>query len=300
MSAPKGRIVMHADDVGMCHGANAAFVELSRLGTCSSGSVMVPCPWFLEVAEAVGDDQRFDLGVHLTLNSEKRHYKWSPISSPPESAGLTDHHGYFWPDVPSVQRNAAPEAVEVELRMQIDAALAAGIDVTHLDDHMGVVMTPEFCDIYVRIGIDYDLPVLLTPSLATYGPIHNLGDVDDTRYRECVGKAREAGFLIFDRVLETPWDRTAPVGDVYRDMLASVGTDDCYFALHPNAPGEIEVIEPDSSHFRTDEYDLFRDGGFRDWLTLQPFDVIGMRTLRDEFRARRSDDADASRTNGRT
>ncbi|MDE0656329.1 MAG: ChbG/HpnK family deacetylase, partial [Acidimicrobiaceae bacterium] len=45
------RLVIHADDVGMNHGANRAFVELSRLGTVTAGSVMVPCPWFSEIAE---------------------------------------------------------------------------------------------------------------------------------------------------------------------------------------------------------------------------------------------------------
>ena len=45
------RVVIHEDDVGMTHGANMAFVELSERGTCSSGSVMVPCPWFPEAAE---------------------------------------------------------------------------------------------------------------------------------------------------------------------------------------------------------------------------------------------------------
>ena len=49
--AGRKRVVIHADDLGMTHGANAAFVELSALGACSSGSVMVPCPWFPEIAE---------------------------------------------------------------------------------------------------------------------------------------------------------------------------------------------------------------------------------------------------------
>ena len=47
----EGRIVLHQDDVGMCHGANVAFGELSDLGSITSGSVMVPCPWFREAAE---------------------------------------------------------------------------------------------------------------------------------------------------------------------------------------------------------------------------------------------------------
>ncbi|MHA1571116.1 MAG: ChbG/HpnK family deacetylase, partial [Alphaproteobacteria bacterium] len=123
---PERTLILHVDDVGMCHGANVAYLELSRLGTATSGSVMVPCPWFHEIAEAVGDDNAFDLGVHLTLNAEMPHYKWGPLSAPPASAGLTDSYGYFWPDVATLQRKAAPEAVEAELRAQIDKAIAVG------------------------------------------------------------------------------------------------------------------------------------------------------------------------------
>ena len=69
------RVVIHADDVGFCHGANRAFVELSKLGAITSGSVMVPCPWFTEIAQiaatdAVSNAPSLDVGVHLTLTSE--------------------------------------------------------------------------------------------------------------------------------------------------------------------------------------------------------------------------------------
>ena len=105
-------VVIHEDDVGMTHGANTAFAELSALGTCSAGSVMAPCPWFPEAVEMAMANPALDLGVHLTLNSEKKPYRWRPLTSPPQSAGLTDEAGYFWPDVPSVRKNAAPDAVE--------------------------------------------------------------------------------------------------------------------------------------------------------------------------------------------
>jgi len=135
------RVVIHEDDVGMSHGANTAFVELSKLGTCSSGSVMVPCPWFPEAAEIAAADPALDVGVHLTLTSEQKSYRWRPLTTPPKSAGMTDDHGYFWPTVPQA-RKAAPEAVEAELRAQIAVAVAAGIDPTHFDAHMGTAQMP--------------------------------------------------------------------------------------------------------------------------------------------------------------
>lgn len=98
---------------------------------------MVPCPWFPEAADLAVTNRELDVGVHLTLTSEKRPYRWRPLTAPPRSAGITDEFGYFWADVTSVRRSAVPEAVEIELRAQIDTALATGIDVTHLDGHMG-------------------------------------------------------------------------------------------------------------------------------------------------------------------
>ena len=50
---PGARVaILHVDDVGMCHGANVAFLELARAGFVDTGSVMVPCPWFPEIAAA--------------------------------------------------------------------------------------------------------------------------------------------------------------------------------------------------------------------------------------------------------
>ena len=46
----RSQIVIHEDDVGNSHGANEAMVELFARGAITSCSVMVPCPWFPEIA----------------------------------------------------------------------------------------------------------------------------------------------------------------------------------------------------------------------------------------------------------
>jgi predicted glycoside hydrolase/deacetylase ChbG (UPF0249 family) len=281
------RVVLHEDDVGMCHGANAAFVELSRLGSCSSGSVMVPCPWFLEAAEAASEEPQLDLGIHLTLNSEKRHYKWRPLTSPSPSAGLTDAHGFFWPNVWTLRERAHPEAVEAELRAQIEAGYRAGIDITHLDGHMGAALAPEFCDIFIRLGLDYRLPIMMTPTLAAYAPNDNLAGVSEGTYRPWVERARQAGFTLFDRAMQTTWNRTSePADAAYRRLLGSIPEGLTFVCFHFNAPGELDAIEPGSARIRIEEYELFRDAGFRAFLADQGLEVIGMRPLRDALRAR--------------
>jgi predicted glycoside hydrolase/deacetylase ChbG (UPF0249 family) len=281
-------VVIHEDDIGMSHGATVAFRELTARGVCSAGSVMAPCPWFPEVLEMAAADSTLDLGVHLTLNSEKTPYRWRPLTNPPRSAGLTDEQGYFWLDVPSVRRNAAPEAVEAELRAQIDAALAGGIDVTHLDDHMGVVMMPEFVDIYDRLGRDYDVPILLPKDLQGFTPMTYAGPARTGRYDAVVQKARALGEPVFDAVIETPWNRTGDAASAYRAMFASIPEGLSYLALHFNAPGEFEAIEPALAHIRTEEYAFFRTGEIEALIAEHQLEVIGMRQIRNQLRALRA------------
>ncbi len=289
-SVAETRLVIHADDVGMNHGANQGFIELFRFGTVTAGSVMVPCPWFSEIAEVAAADPDLDCGVHLTLNSEMDHYRWAPITRAGKASGLIDDHGYMWSDVATLRRNAHPDAVEAEWRAQIDRALAAGIDVTHLDAHMGSALAPEWCDRYVAVGLDYGVPVLITAALADYGPCSLLTGAGDEPYLKASAAAAAAGMPVFDRMLETDFSRPRNVTVDYRAMLSEVaGLDGAlvYCTFHPNVPGgaEIEAIEPHEHHVRTDEYALFSTTEWKHWLQSQPFKLTGMRELRDTWRA---------------
>ncbi len=277
-------VVIHADDLGMSHGANTAFLELFTLGACTSGSVMVPCPWFPEMVEMAVRDPDLDIGVHLTLTSEMKRYKWRPLTGPPTSAGMTDDAGYFLADVTSLRRTAVREAIEAELRAQIDQALGCGIDVTHLDDHAGAVLAPEFLDIYLRLGTEYRLPILLTPSLQTYGGIHNLEGVDDGPFRASMAKAKAAGFRLFDRIIETPWNPETPPDETYRCLIGGISDGYTFMAMHFTAPGDVEHFDTGFHTIRTGEYELFRSTEFRAWLSARDLNLIGMRRLRNELR----------------
>lgn len=287
------RIVIHEDDVAFCQGANDAFLELSQLGAISAGSAMVPCPWFHDLALRVADAEvdSLDLGVHLTLTSEHEGYRWAPITRPPPAAGLTDEHGFMWPRVHQVREHADADAVEEEWRAQIDRALAAGIDVTHLDAHMGAALAPEWCDRYVALGVEYGVPVLITVDLAAYGPSNHLAGAAEETFAEFVHQARAAGMPVFDVVLETDFRRPRGAPVDYSAMLSAADAEAdqelVYCAFHPCAPGpgEVERIDEEWWHVRTDEHRIFGDPSWTAWLAAQPFEVIGMRELRDEMRA---------------
>ncbi len=201
---------------------------------------MMPCPWALEMVELGLADPTLNIGVHLTLNSEKKHYRWRPLTAASKASGLVDGDGYQWRSVPELRRNAEPEAVEAELRAQIDAFLATGLKPSHMDGHMGAVLSPEFYDIYLRLAAEYGITALYPKSMSTYGPNHNLGGVEDSFYTSRAQMLESAGKTTVDRVLETPWHLNGTAGDRYRELFGRIGEGVNFFALHANAPGEIE------------------------------------------------------------
>jgi chitin disaccharide deacetylase len=155
-------LIIHADDIGMSHSVNHASTKALETGIVTSGSIMVPCPWFPEIAAYCRANPEVDMGLHLTLTSEWKYYRWRPVASPEKVPGLIDDEGYMWHKVEQVVENATPEEVEIELRAQIERALEFGIRPTHIDSHMGTVFAkPEFLEVYIRLGLEYGLPPML-------------------------------------------------------------------------------------------------------------------------------------------
>ncbi len=281
-------VCLHVDDVGMCRGANAAFLELSRAGRVDCGSVMVPCPAFAEMAEAAAAEPALDLGVHLTLTAEKATWRWRPVSGAGPASGLVDDDGFMPRTVAELRRRADPAAVADELAAQVEAALAAGIDVTHLDDHMGAVLAPEFVEIYAALARAFDLPLIYPRSMAAYGPIHNLEGPGDDGLHARIGRDLERdGFRLVDEIRETSWDLARPAAERHDALFEALGPGFTVLALHPNAPGEVEAIEPDTAAIRIAEYEMLAgpDGARR--LEGLPDRRTGLRALREALRTRR-------------
>lgn len=152
-------LIVHADDLAVAHSVDAASFDALDKNAVTSASVMVPCPWLKEVAGYAKDHPGADLGLHLTLTSEWKAYRWGPVESKDQVPSLLDALGYLWPETAPAAQNIKPDEAEREIRAQVERALAAGIRPTHLDSHMGVLFaTRNLFAVYVKVAHEYDLP----------------------------------------------------------------------------------------------------------------------------------------------
>jgi predicted glycoside hydrolase/deacetylase ChbG (UPF0249 family) len=154
-------LIIHADDLGVAHSEDSASFDALDKGAVTSASIMMPCPWVTEVAAYAKAHPDADLGLHLTLTSEWKNYRWGPVAPSDKVPSLLDPAATLWSDTPLFAQHAKADEGEREIRAQVERALALGIHPTHLDTHMGaVIATPEIFTAYVKVAHDYHLPFL--------------------------------------------------------------------------------------------------------------------------------------------
>jgi len=277
--------IVHADDIGMCNAANEGAFDALANGVVTCGSLMVPCPWFRDAADRARANPALDLGVHLTLNSEWPHYRWGPLAGRDRVASLLDEQGFLPRTAIETARRARPEHVEIELRAQIETALAAGIDVTHLDSHMGTVLFPSFVEIYAKLAAEYRVPafaarpdaaVLAKAGLAGFEPV----------LRAATERMAARGLPILDGVDLFSLDFAPGQGETHtQKRLDRLGPGLTYWIIHPAKEGdEIRAISPDA-HARVFEHQFYGSARGREFFAKAGVQTIGMRPLRDLVRA---------------
>jgi chitin disaccharide deacetylase len=143
----------------MSHSVNMALEKLIESGLPVSISVMFPTPWYQETVEMLKRHPNVSVGIHLTLNSEWKNYRWGPVLGRSAVPTLVDKDGYFFASSADLPNNHADvREVEKELRAQIERAVHSGLKIDYVDYHMGTVTKyPEFRAVAERLAREYGL-----------------------------------------------------------------------------------------------------------------------------------------------
>jgi predicted glycoside hydrolase/deacetylase ChbG (UPF0249 family) len=174
-------LMVHADDLGMSHSVDAASIKGLESGLVSSASLMVPCPWFSEIAAYARSHPDADLGLHLTLTSEWQLYRWGPVLPADQVKSLMAPDGYLYPTEDIAAAHIDPREAEAEIRAQVERAMAYGIRPTHLDSHMGTLyQNRALFEALIRVARDYKLPVRISREwFANHGYLASLISSED-------------------------------------------------------------------------------------------------------------------------
>lgn len=272
--------IIHTDDIGMCLASVEAFADLWDFGLISSGAVMVPCPWFLKAVEYSCAHPQADLGVHTTLTSEWKTYRWGPISTRDPRSGMVDEEGFFYRDVKSAREHGDPEFVLREIEAQIERAKAAGIIPTHIDTHMGTVAHSKFMRGYLQAAIRHGLPPMIF-RMDEAGWMARGLDAETAALAVSVMRILESvGMPLLDHIsgldLAKPDDRLEQAKAAFSALQPGI----THFIIHPSKDTpELRAITPDW-RARVADYETFLREELRDHIRASGVQVIGYGALK--------------------
>jgi predicted glycoside hydrolase/deacetylase ChbG (UPF0249 family) len=279
-------LIFHADDIGSSHASVEAYRDLLDFGLLSSAATMTPCSWFPAAAALCRERGNVvDMGVHLTLNCEYDVYRWSALSTTDAATGLFDSEGYLHRTTKATQTQATVDAVETEITAQIERAIAAGIDPTHIDTHMGAMFGENFMPLYYQAGQKYRLPHMVPRSSEQQLREFGFDDATINATRAMMQVMDEQRIPLFDALhmmsLDEAW--SDPAAQVIAE-LEKVQPGLTYFIIHPviDTP-EVRALSSDWRS-RVRDYGAFKSERLRDYVTNAGIKVIGYRKLRDWMR----------------
>jgi predicted glycoside hydrolase/deacetylase ChbG (UPF0249 family) len=191
-------LVIRSDDGGMSHSVNVALEKLIGTGLPVSVSVMFPTPWYQETVEMLKRHPDVAVGVHLTLNSEWKNYRWGPVLGRTAVPTLVDADGYFFPSSNALDANHPDlKQVEAELRAQIQRAVNSGLKIDYVDYHMGTVLdNPRFREIAEHLAKEYRLGMMQYFGEPRYNPQYEARPQDKTDSLIALTTRLKPGFTV--------------------------------------------------------------------------------------------------------
>lgn len=243
---PKGSkvLILHIDDVGMSWDSNQGAIQAMEEGVANSLSIMMPCPWVPGFVHYMKEHPDTDAGLHLTLTSEWKDYRWAPLSGRPAVPGLVDEEGALWHSVGQVVKNASPDEVETEIREQLKRARDMGFEPTHLDSHMGTLFaSPAFLERYIKVGIENKIPVMFPGGHNTMiGQERDVTPEMKTQLQAMGKNIWDAGLPVLDDLHNVSYDFEYPGDNLTDDQLQKLATKRYIETIRELKPGLSMVI----------------------------------------------------------
>ncbi len=196
-----------------------------------------------------------------------------------------DTEGYFPRTVQEVQKNGDTSAAQVELLTQVERALAAGIDVTHIDTHMGAILDAKYMPAYAMTALRFQLP-LLAVRLDEIGWMKLGADQETAKAAvQFTGQMEETGLAMHDGLFHTTLEQ--PIGriDEVKQILSNLPCGLSRLYIHPQMDTpEARAVSPDWAG-RVADYQALMSEEIAELIHRLGIQLIGYRALREVMRA---------------
>ena len=161
------RLIINADDFGLCESVNKGIVETHTKGVLTSTTIMANMPAAEQAVELAKNLPALGLGVHLNLTAGK------PLCQETAVKLILDSQGYFALSpgklaLASLITRKVRTAIETELALQIQWLIDKGIKPTHLDSHKHIHCFPSIFPIVCRLAKRFSIPAIRYAGEPTY------------------------------------------------------------------------------------------------------------------------------------
>lgn len=153
------RIIINADDFGLCDGVNEAVVQAHTQGVLTSATIMAYMPAADEAVKIARQLPTLGVGVHLNL------FEGSPVSKDASIDCLLNDDGQFTYSplklsVLSIAGHKIRNAIAAELAAQIQWVIDNGLSPTHLDSHKHIHSFPAIFPIVCRLAREFEIAAI--------------------------------------------------------------------------------------------------------------------------------------------
>ncbi len=259
-------LILTGDDLGAAPDIDRATLTAVDCGGLSGVEIMPTGPSFMAAAEAMRARPEIDLGVHLTLISEFRTWRWGPVLPPERVPSLCRPDGTLHASLDALREHAEERDAIAELEAQLARVEDAGLRPSHVSQHM------------------FTLDVWGSPTMFEWLARACRARGLSARVTNERGAAmlRDAGVTVIDRVIGDTHDVPAPdKRSAYERAIHGIGPGVTEMLLHCGHDGGALRSITASAERRQRDFELACSGELRPAIASSGVQLVSYRTLRD-------------------